>query len=132
MISCAIWYYLYNLKNVKNAYGGVLILVKLQAQMVPNRATSSKEVSHNIVHLIALGNNKNILLHVKNCLLFQWIIFKIFEGWKKSVIYFEKMYYRKSLVSVLSGTIVVPPWIENLQQSIKAKKLVSHVNTAQV
>ena len=28
---CAIWYYLYNLKNVKNAHGGVLFLVKLQA-----------------------------------------------------------------------------------------------------
>ena len=27
---CAIWYHLYNLKNVKNAYGGVLALVKLQ------------------------------------------------------------------------------------------------------
>ena len=28
---CAIWYHLYNLKNVKNTHGGVLILVKLQA-----------------------------------------------------------------------------------------------------
>ena len=27
---CAIRYYLYNLKNVKNTHGGVLILVKLQ------------------------------------------------------------------------------------------------------
>ena len=26
-----IWYHLYNLKNVKNIYGGVLLLVKLQA-----------------------------------------------------------------------------------------------------
>ena len=32
---CAIWYHLYNFKKVKNARGGVLILVKL----VPNRAT---------------------------------------------------------------------------------------------
>ena len=24
---CAIWYHLYNLKNVKNTYGGVLLLV---------------------------------------------------------------------------------------------------------
>ena len=31
-ISCAIRYYLYNLKNVKNTHGGVLILVKLQAE----------------------------------------------------------------------------------------------------
>ena len=28
---CAIWYYLNNLKNVKNTHGGVLLLVKLQA-----------------------------------------------------------------------------------------------------
>ena len=28
---CAIWYYLYNLKNVKNTHGGMLLLVKLQA-----------------------------------------------------------------------------------------------------
>ena len=27
---CAIWYHLYNLKNVKNTDGGVLLLVKLQ------------------------------------------------------------------------------------------------------
>ena len=29
---CTIWYHLSNLKNVKNAHGGVLILVKLQAE----------------------------------------------------------------------------------------------------
>ena len=28
---CAIWYHLYNLKNLKNIHGGVLLLVKLQA-----------------------------------------------------------------------------------------------------
>ena len=27
----AIWYHLYNFKNVKHTHGGVLILVKLQA-----------------------------------------------------------------------------------------------------
>ena len=27
---CAIWYHLHNLKNVKNTYGGVLLLLKLQ------------------------------------------------------------------------------------------------------
>ena len=31
MMRCAIWYHLYDLENVKNAHGGVLILVKLQA-----------------------------------------------------------------------------------------------------
>ena len=29
---CAIWYHLYNLKNVKKTHGGVLILEKLQAE----------------------------------------------------------------------------------------------------
>ena len=29
---CAIWYHLYNLKNVKNTREGVLVLVKLQAE----------------------------------------------------------------------------------------------------
>ena len=32
VMRCAIWYYLYDLKNVKNTRGGVLILVKLQAE----------------------------------------------------------------------------------------------------
>ena len=31
VMRCAIWCHLYNLKNVKNTHGGVLILVKLQA-----------------------------------------------------------------------------------------------------
>ena len=32
MTRCAIWYNLYNLKNVKNTHGGVLLLAKLQAK----------------------------------------------------------------------------------------------------
>ena len=35
VVRCAIWYHLYNLKNVKNTQGGVLILVKLQAKPEP-------------------------------------------------------------------------------------------------
>ena len=31
VVLCAIWYHSYNLKNVKNTHGGVLLLVKLQA-----------------------------------------------------------------------------------------------------
>ena len=63
---CAIWYHLYNVKNVKNTHGGVLISVQLRAdalrehssigvfhffkivQMIPNRAThhiSSEKVN---------------------------------------------------------------------------------------
>ena len=29
---CTLWCYLYNLKNVENTHGGVLLLVKLQAK----------------------------------------------------------------------------------------------------
>ena len=29
---CAIWYHLYNLKNVKNTHNGMLLLGKLQAE----------------------------------------------------------------------------------------------------
>ena len=35
MCHCAIWYHLYNLKNLKITHGGVLILVKLQAYSTP-------------------------------------------------------------------------------------------------
>ena len=30
---CTIWYHLYNFKNAKNTHGGVLLLVKLQAEV---------------------------------------------------------------------------------------------------
>ena len=33
VVRCAIWYHSYNLKNVKNTHGGMLILVKLQAEV---------------------------------------------------------------------------------------------------
>ena len=39
MMRCAIWYQLYSLKNVKNAHGGVLLLVKLQAKSRLNVTT---------------------------------------------------------------------------------------------
>ena len=32
VMHCAIWYHLYNFKNVKNTHGGVLLLVKLQVK----------------------------------------------------------------------------------------------------
>ena len=31
-MQCSIWHHLYNLKNVKNAYGRVLLLVKFLAE----------------------------------------------------------------------------------------------------
>ena len=34
VMRCAIWYHLYNLKNVKNNHGRVLLLVKLQALLL--------------------------------------------------------------------------------------------------
>ena len=32
VMHCAIWHHLYNLKNVRNTRGGVLLLVKMQAK----------------------------------------------------------------------------------------------------
>ena len=32
VMRCAIWYHLYNLQNLKKPHGGVLLLVKLQAE----------------------------------------------------------------------------------------------------
>ena len=32
VMCCTIWYHLYNLKNVKNTHGSVLLLAKLQAK----------------------------------------------------------------------------------------------------
>ena len=43
---CAIWYHLYNLKNVKNTHGGVLILVKLQA----TNGTKSHNASYMVLN----------------------------------------------------------------------------------
>ena len=34
MMLCTIWYQLHNLKNVKITYGGVLLLVRLQGQIL--------------------------------------------------------------------------------------------------
>ena len=38
---CAIWYHLYNLKNIKNTHGGELLKVKLQAEALLNDLTIS-------------------------------------------------------------------------------------------
>ena len=38
VVRCAIWYHLYNSKNVKNTHEGVLKIFKI-VQMVANRAT---------------------------------------------------------------------------------------------
>ena len=34
VMPCTIWYHLYNLKHVKNTHGGVLLSVKLQAEIM--------------------------------------------------------------------------------------------------
>ena len=51
---CAIWYYLYNLKNVENTHGGVLLLVKLQA-------SANGYNSRNVPHML-----KNVMLLKKS------------------------------------------------------------------
>ena len=44
VMRCAIWYHLYNLKNVKNTHGGVLILVKLQASAFSHSYSSNQSI----------------------------------------------------------------------------------------
>ena len=59
VVRCVIWYHLYNLQNVKNGHGGVLILVKL-----PNRATHNNFVRNlliadvNPIHLGLRGEGR--------------------------------------------------------------------------
>ena len=47
-MQCAIWHQLYNLKNVKNTHGGVLLLVKLEAWRIlfPISGSEIKKVHH--------------------------------------------------------------------------------------
>ena len=71
MMHCAIWYHLYNLKNVKNNHGGVLLLVTLQAKACNLLKVTLlmcvfhvfyivQMVSNRVKHLIyPLGWNKN-------------------------------------------------------------------------
>ena len=40
---CAIWYHLYNLKNMKNTHGVVSLLVKLQAVLNCTNGTKSRK-----------------------------------------------------------------------------------------
>ena len=55
---CAIWYHFYNLKNVKNAHGGELLLVKLPAEALNYKnCTISRKASQTY---IIKKNKKNI------------------------------------------------------------------------
>ena len=52
MVRCTIWYHLYNLKNVKNTHGGVLLLIKLQAVsrfLNCTNGTKSRNASHSVL-----------------------------------------------------------------------------------
>ena len=49
---CAIWYHLFNLKNVKTTHGGVLLLVKLQASYFPNGEGQYTFLGENITFIL--------------------------------------------------------------------------------
>ena len=59
---CAIWYHLYNLKNVKNTHGVVLLLVKLQA--FPRIQTEYEEVLRISLYSVQIREKACILLKV--------------------------------------------------------------------
>ena len=54
VIRCAIWYHLYNFKNVKNAYGGVLILSKVAGFSLQGTKF------HNVPHLFSGTQNNSL------------------------------------------------------------------------
>ena len=98
---CAIWYHLYNIKNVKKTHGGVLLLVKLQpatllkltlpmgvfyvfkiAQMVPNRATHRNGFDKNaLIFLNSYLSNRKERVEI-NDKYSSWseILFRVSQG----------------------------------------------------
>ena len=65
VISRAIWYHLYNLKNVKNAHKGVLLLVKLQATK-SNISPSVFSGFLNCTNGTKSGNGSHIIRNVRS------------------------------------------------------------------
>ena len=59
LIFCAIWYHFYNLKNVKNIHGGVLLLVRLQAL-----SYIRKTYFRNAVHSSGMNQKRHILVNL--------------------------------------------------------------------
>ena len=62
---CAIWYHLYNLKNMKNTYGGVILLVKLQDSVecgkIRTRITRNTNTFYAVYLIIAGGKERQHL-----------------------------------------------------------------------
>ena len=55
---CEIWYYLYNLKNVKNTHGGEILLVKLKAAQ---SVTKSKKGQNHMTRIYTFNLNQTNL-----------------------------------------------------------------------
>ena len=51
VMRCAIWYHLYNFKNVKNTHRGVLILVKLQAEALMKELNIDEKTKEKNTHI---------------------------------------------------------------------------------
>ena len=49
VLHCAIWYHLYNLTNLKNTHGGMLLLVKLQAKSLHKWYQIAQSVSYDLL-----------------------------------------------------------------------------------
>ena len=75
---CAIWYHLYNLKNVKNTHGGVLILVNFTKLTLLHGCFScflncmNGTKLHNASHIAKLDALK--VAHVVNMIFFYELI----------------------------------------------------------
>ena len=61
VVRCAIWYHLYNLENVKNTHGGVLVLVKLQVSaQIAQRITIVKDKFRSVFRALLCIYNDHI------------------------------------------------------------------------
>ena len=96
VMRCAIWYHLYNLKNMKNTHRGVLRLVKLQALLNCTNGTKSRKAFH--IHFVWVNEEQQHFL-----LLFE-LCCKYFLNSLNNRREYESWKFKKMLSRVLRKT----------------------------
>ena len=89
VVRCAIWYHLYNLKNVKSTHGEVLIFVKLQA-----------EASMGVFYVFKLYKWYQIAQHITN----------VWQGPKYTSNFHDNFKARKLLMNKLTHLFPMDPF----------------------
>ena len=59
---CAIWCHLYNLKNVENTYGGVLLLVPFSKFTNGNKSRKASNIKSKLTELHMSSNKKKTIM----------------------------------------------------------------------